>query len=145
LGALEDTLNWTSEFDVLGVLVGPARCPSTNEFASGIGGVLGSICPRAFMWPVHSVSAALATCCQTFPLRPMVFEAFLVLYVIGFPQVTSCWYGFLTLTGVNRDCTVRSSPPAMADTTTTSVLSRSEEHTSELQSPYVISYAVFCL
>src|ERR1051325_11927171 len=24
-------------------------------------------------------------------------------------------------------------------------LSRSEEHTSELQSPYVISYAVFCL
>src|ERR1051325_11415752 len=26
-----------------------------------------------------------------------------------------------------------------------SVLTRSEEHTSELQSPYVISYAVFCL
>src|ERR1051325_1868907 len=27
----------------------------------------------------------------------------------------------------------------------TPVLMRSEEHTSELQSPYVISYAVFCL
>src|ERR1051325_11888878 len=32
-------------------------------------------------------------------------------------------------------------PPAGASP----VLSRSEEHTSELQSPYVISYAVFCL
>src|ERR1051325_12176718 len=28
---------------------------------------------------------------------------------------------------------------------TDGVLTRSEEHTSELQSPYVISYAVFCL
>src|ERR1051325_11776739 len=26
-----------------------------------------------------------------------------------------------------------------------SIIQRSEEHTSELQSPYVISYAVFCL
>ena len=35
--------------------------------------------------------------------------------------------------------------PGIAARIQTGDYSRSEEHTSELQSPYVISYAVFCL
>src|ERR1051325_8237949 len=35
-------------------------------------------------------------------------------------------------------------PYARKQTQTTKAAPRSEEHTSELQSPYVISYAVFC-
>src|ERR1051325_11983531 len=34
---------------------------------------------------------------------------------------------------------------ASLDASATDLLPRSEEHTSELQSPYVISYALFCL
>ena len=36
-------------------------------------------------------------------------------------------------------------PPILASLAASSPYLRSEEHTSELQSPYVISYAVFCL
>src|SRR5216117_1497792 len=43
-------------------------------------------------------------------------------------------------------CRWRSSPPDAATCSTSSAAtSRSEEHTSELQSPFLISYAVFCL
>src|ERR1051325_11776770 len=42
-------------------------------------------------------------------------------------------------------CVVSGARPELSQISESVETTRSEEHTSELQSPYVISYAVFCL
>src|ERR1051325_731721 len=58
-------------------------------------------------------------------------------YVLGFTDRT-------TLLAVLQDCS-QHRPVGVHISAQRQPLARSEEHTSELQSPYVISYAVFCL
>src|ERR1051325_11612698 len=60
------------------------------------------------------------------------------------PSLRMCW-GCLPSSGTDADSHIRGWRIASLLELFHRLNTRSEEHTSELQSPYVISYAVFCL